>query len=720
MKRTHKLLALALALLLSAVFVTGCKKTPDPEKDPTKIKITFNLNYGDKAPAGEPPEPIYVTIGGKYPKLPSPTRTGYSFGGWYSSTQTVPRNLISEGDEVFDDQDLTLFAKWTGNVYRVTFEFGATGELNLGVPSAEITEEQALNGSSKGPDGEIYKNVEFGIAYGKAPNVRDIREGYVFLYWYLLESGKEVRLDTGSDNISSDVATAENHKVYAKFGIAKNVWDFTDAADTMYFSHIGGNAYALYADGTEGMDLPLVFDENIPALKITNAPGAAESWFEFSGIPTVQSGSRVTIEVSVSLAGPMTDDIFLRIDYRTPGNIYGSSKSVKPVSGAWPTANGGRQTFTLLTTRNASGFFFIVSTLKASANQMKNSQIFLHSVRIDPPVEKAGQIWDFTAATDSLFFPKLNGPVFVGIDGQEKLNLEYDSSVPAMKIANTSAEKEVWFEFSTTVKAGSTVTAEFMISLPGTMHENITLRIDRRDPKKHPGVTRDVSPAGGKWPTANGGKQTLSYTTDVNCGGFFFIITAAWGSNQSALEGAVYYLTRIEIEEFDVAGAKTLWNFSSAGDAAYINYVGADAYTDGINKAVPDRAPGSAPLTWDSSKQAMKIVNAVGAEEIWFEFMNTILEGTTVTVEFSASYANMYGGVSFRVDTRQPNAYLANKVVSPAGGAWPGLQSFTFTADKGSSGFFFIFVADWGKANLTANAVGAEFYLHSITLTLPF
>ena len=65
-----------------------------------------------------------VTNGGKY-KLPTPSKTGYTFTGWYTAktggTQRKPTDLVNLNN------DETLYAHWTANTYKIKFNANLSG-----------------------------------------------------------------------------------------------------------------------------------------------------------------------------------------------------------------------------------------------------------------------------------------------------------------------------------------------------------------------------------------------------------------------------------------------------------------------------------------------------------------------------------------------------------------------------------------------------------------
>ena len=106
------------AILLCLVFLLGiftlaaCKPdpTPDPNNDPVpegKVRITFNLNYTGASGA---PEAQTINNGMTATEPARPTRTGYTFEGWY--TAPTGGNLWIFTTPV--NETMTLYARWTG------------------------------------------------------------------------------------------------------------------------------------------------------------------------------------------------------------------------------------------------------------------------------------------------------------------------------------------------------------------------------------------------------------------------------------------------------------------------------------------------------------------------------------------------------------------------------------------------------------------------------
>ena len=102
--------------------------------DIVKYSVAFNLNY----PEAPSPQTQTVNSGAKAVRpSPNPTRTGYTFGGWYRELALT--NLYDFDAAVTGD--ISLYAKWDIVKYTVTFNLNYTG-----APSPQT---QAVNSGAK-------------------------------------------------------------------------------------------------------------------------------------------------------------------------------------------------------------------------------------------------------------------------------------------------------------------------------------------------------------------------------------------------------------------------------------------------------------------------------------------------------------------------------------------------------------------------------------------
>ena len=128
-----KLLVLLAATIAASCVLFGCSKEPEKTVEYT---VTFRSNLGSSIPAITVKEGDSIT-------LPTPTRTGYMFDGWYSSSSGGFK--YGDGGTVYVvHNDVTMQAQWTKTytitfkystgvvIYKITVEYGET----IALPSA--------------------------------------------------------------------------------------------------------------------------------------------------------------------------------------------------------------------------------------------------------------------------------------------------------------------------------------------------------------------------------------------------------------------------------------------------------------------------------------------------------------------------------------------------------------------------------------------------------
>ena len=118
-KRTISLLLAILCLFsLTAGMLSGCGGS--------KLHVSFDLNYED-APAA--PAAIRVKSGKTYGQLPAVTaqREGYTFAGWCLDADGEGE-LVTAETVVSKETDHTLYAKWEGLEYTVSFDLQTSSE----------------------------------------------------------------------------------------------------------------------------------------------------------------------------------------------------------------------------------------------------------------------------------------------------------------------------------------------------------------------------------------------------------------------------------------------------------------------------------------------------------------------------------------------------------------------------------------------------------------
>ena len=126
--------------------------------------VTFDINGGESV------YPVSKTVayGTAYGTLPTPTRTGYTFNGWYTSAEGGPGVIGAvkvTANTVFNKTSAqTLYASWSANYFTVTFN--PNGGDAIGTQS---------------------KSVRYGSTYGTLPI--PTRTGYTFEGWFTAATG---------------------------------------------------------------------------------------------------------------------------------------------------------------------------------------------------------------------------------------------------------------------------------------------------------------------------------------------------------------------------------------------------------------------------------------------------------------------------------------------------------------------------------------------------
>jgi len=139
------------------------------------VTVSFNANGGSCSTSSKA-----VSVRGTYGTLPTPTRSGYEFGGWYTASSGGTK--VTSSTTVTATSNHTLYAHW---IAVLTVTFNANG----------------------GTCSESSRTVKTGNTYGTLPT--PTRSGYEFNGWYTASS-------SGTKVTSSTTITAtSNHTLYA-------------------------------------------------------------------------------------------------------------------------------------------------------------------------------------------------------------------------------------------------------------------------------------------------------------------------------------------------------------------------------------------------------------------------------------------------------------------------------------------------------------------------
>lgn len=118
------------------------------------VRISLNANGGTISQS-------VVTATGNYPTLPNPTKAGHTFAGWFSTLYGDVQ--VRSGDALLNDEDHTLFARWTSENVTVTLD---------------------ANGGTVSPE---TKTIPYGSCLGRLPE--PTLDGKKFAGWFSARTG---------------------------------------------------------------------------------------------------------------------------------------------------------------------------------------------------------------------------------------------------------------------------------------------------------------------------------------------------------------------------------------------------------------------------------------------------------------------------------------------------------------------------------------------------
>lgn len=256
--------------------------TLDDDFKNEKYTVTFDANGGTPIT-----DTIEIEYGAFYGKLPTPTRVGYTFSGWYTDEKSG--NMVTDKSKYKIVGDSTLYAHWRINEKKVYI----------------------VNFNKNDDSGEIESiKIEYGSKYGVLPT--PTRTGYIFEGWYTLPTGGNEVTDETDYNIDGDSI------LYAHWSNAKY---------KVIFNANGGDC--------EPDTMEVEYEKKYGTLPLPTREG-----YVFDGWHTLPvGGSKVTDETEYKIAGDSKlyaywnkDSIavnYITISGEPFDNILGVDESVK-------------------------------------------------------------------------------------------------------------------------------------------------------------------------------------------------------------------------------------------------------------------------------------------------------------------------------------------------------------------------------------------------------
>lgn len=279
-----------------------------------KYTVTFESNC-DTAVASQEFEPSVPEANRKVTKPADPTRTGYTFGGWY--TDAACTNAYNFSSTV--NGSFTLYAKWTLNTYTVTYTYvNATGgstqksiTVNHG-GTVKLDEAYSWDGYADGAEITVTSDMNFTgkiktytvtivdengktvdtqtVEHGGKPALPNLGDG---LFW-VRSDGKAV-----GDPIRSDVTFTASTSVTATYN---------------------------YANGTTGYSDPVAPGEKITLPDISNT----HRWVDENG-NSYSGGDTVTLNTPMTFTEKTTMQVSYTVNFPTGSTgFYGATYPASP------------------------------------------------------------------------------------------------------------------------------------------------------------------------------------------------------------------------------------------------------------------------------------------------------------------------------------------------------------------------------------------------------
>ena len=177
---------------------------------PNMYTVTFNANGGSVSPTSRT-----VSYGSTYGSLPAPTRTGYTFTGWYTAPSGGARVLGT--DIVTTAANHTLYAQWTPNKYKITLNNQSATSAGTTAVWYYYNTTKVINGATV----YYYQDEAATIPLTNGHTIaKPSRTGYTFGGYYTGQNG------TGTQYVNADgifvnnvYMTTGNRTLYAYWKI---------------------------------------------------------------------------------------------------------------------------------------------------------------------------------------------------------------------------------------------------------------------------------------------------------------------------------------------------------------------------------------------------------------------------------------------------------------------------------------------------------------------
>jgi len=308
--------------------------------------------------------------------LPTPTKTGYTFSGWYTAASGGTK-IGGAGGSYIPTGTITLYAHWTANSYTVTYDYNGATSGN-GTASKSVTYDSTY-GTLPSPGRSYTYTVNYDSQGGSSCTAQSTTRTDTFNGWYNGETS-----DNGSGTQvteSTIVSTASDHTLYAKW-TSNNALAITLPSPTKEGYIFNG----WYTESTGGTKIGDAGGSYIPTQSITMYAQWSMKKYEI----TATVGSNGKILPGTVLVGHGYDQTF----YIIPNNGYEIS-DVK-------VDNVSVDAKTQYTFKNVKASHTISATFVAVSTPPEVNKPAISEEMI--PVIWEGSTWEIVNPTDSRWY----------------------------------------------------------------------------------------------------------------------------------------------------------------------------------------------------------------------------------------------------------------------------------------------------------------------------
>ncbi|WP_165253143.1 InlB B-repeat-containing protein, partial [Adlercreutzia sp. ZJ304] len=141
---------------------------------PMYSDVTFQTNGAE---SGDIAAQNHLAYGSKVAKPADPTKTGYTFGGWFTDAECTDGNQWNFDTSVVTKASITLYAKWTADSHPVTFK----ANYDAGEGYEAVSGAVFGMGEEASAD-DVVLDLYYGDKYDTVPT--PTYTGYIFDGWY--------------------------------------------------------------------------------------------------------------------------------------------------------------------------------------------------------------------------------------------------------------------------------------------------------------------------------------------------------------------------------------------------------------------------------------------------------------------------------------------------------------------------------------------------------